>query len=380
MPRDPRDTSMSGTQRTQRRVAALEDLKNPIYLRVGSGPAGEKGEKGETGAKGEKGETGATGAEGRWASLHYTWSTNTEATDPGAGKVKRNAGSTALYISEKDKDTNAVAALLATWDDSTTTGNRGTITIRQVGAPTRYIVFQVTAALTDNGEWDTFTVTKTAEGAAPENEKEVTIEFSRSGDKGEKGEKGETGAKGEKGETGAKGEKGETGAKGEAGRAAGYAYTLSTNTDESDPGSGTLKANNALALITKLFISETDADTNKLAAEIATWDDSTSSVRGQLHIRKASTPSVFAALKITGAITDKGTWDVIPVEFITSSETGFSNGDLLLVEFVPTGDKGDKGETGAAGEKGAEGAPGVASTADWKDSCRAATTANITIS
>lgn len=49
------------------------------------------------------------------------------------------------------------------------------------------------------------------------------------------------------------------------------------------------------------------------------------------------------------------------------------------------GEKGEKGETGAKGEKGSTGEKGEkgeagASPADWKDSVRAATTANITIS
>jgi hypothetical protein len=52
----------------------------------------------------------------------------------------------------------------------------------------------------------------------------------------------------------------------------------------------------------------------------------------------------------------------------------------------PEGPKGEKGATGATGATGAEGPQGkegpagAASTEDWKASCRAATTANITIS
>lgn len=44
MPRDPRDLSVSGAARSSRRVAELEDQKDLIRLRVGSGPAGADGQ------------------------------------------------------------------------------------------------------------------------------------------------------------------------------------------------------------------------------------------------------------------------------------------------------------------------------------------------
>lgn len=43
MPRDPHDLSSSGGARQARRLGQLEDQKDPIMLRTGTGPAGENG-------------------------------------------------------------------------------------------------------------------------------------------------------------------------------------------------------------------------------------------------------------------------------------------------------------------------------------------------
>lgn len=136
---------------------------------------------------------GPEGKEGRWPGLHYTWLTNTEVSDPGAGKAKRSNTNSALRISEIDKDGNNVAAFLATWDDSTTLTNRGIIIVRQVGSPKRFRTLKITGALTDEGTWDSIPTELIAEGEALENEKEVVIEWVRTGDQGEKGEKGAEG-------------------------------------------------------------------------------------------------------------------------------------------------------------------------------------------
>jgi hypothetical protein len=65
MPRDPKDTSVTGPERTARRLGEADDQKEPIRSRVGAGPTGAEGKEGPAGPKGEKGETGATGAAGR---------------------------------------------------------------------------------------------------------------------------------------------------------------------------------------------------------------------------------------------------------------------------------------------------------------------------
>lgn len=179
--------------------------------------AGDVGSAGEKGAAGEKGEKGATGTEGRWASVRYAYLTNTEETEPAAGKLKFNAGKTSLRISETDGDGGGLSAYLAAWDDSTTTGTRGFIILRKIGTPATFAIYKVTGALVDKGTWDTLPVELVSSSGAFANEDLISVEFYRTGDKGEQGEKGATGEKGEKGSTGEKGEKGDTGAEGAKG-------------------------------------------------------------------------------------------------------------------------------------------------------------------
>lgn len=284
-------------------------------------------------------EVGLKGLEGRWAGLHYTWLTNTEVSDPGSGKAKRSNTNSALRISETDKDGNNVAAFLAAWDDSTTLTNRGTIVVRQVGSPKRFRILKITGALTDEGAWDSIPTELLAEGEALENEKEVAIEWVRTGDQGATGEKGAEGAKGVEG------------AKGAEGRSAGFKYTYSTNTESSDPGAGKLKFNNAtLSEATLLRISETDGDGNSIAAFLATIDDSTSTVKGTLTLRKVGEPAKFATFQTSGVLNDNGTWDSLTVAHVASN--GLVNNDVVTLEYSRTGDKGEKGEKGETGTKG----------------------------
>src|SRR5882672_6434412 len=104
---------------------------------------------------------------------------------------------------------------------------------------------------------------------------------------------GPQGPQGIQGATGAAGTNGTNGLK----------YTYSTNTGLTDPGSGFLKFNNVpISGASALYISETDGDSNALAAYLATWDDGTSTIRGNLILRKDSNPSVLVVVNITGTI------------------------------------------------------------------------------
>lgn len=152
-------------------------------------------------------EAAAEGPEGRSAGLKFTYSTNTEETDPGAGKLKFNkaalAEATSLRISETDGDANAIAAYLATLDDSTN-AVKGHLVLRKVAAPTVFAVFSVTGALVDKGTWDTLAVTHLVSNGLANNDV-VTVEFFRVGDAGEKGAAGAEGKEGKEGPEGTRG-------------------------------------------------------------------------------------------------------------------------------------------------------------------------------
>lgn len=134
-----------------------------------------------------------------------------------------------------------------------------------------------------------------------------------------------------------------------AGAAWGYNYIYSSTTTAADPGSGYLRFNHAtLSSATALYISETTGDSISVAADLATWDDSTSTICGRLRVMKADNPTIFATFNITGSITDSGTWDTFTVAYVVGNGT-IDNGDHVVLQFVPTGDlaalgDGDKGD------------------------------------
>jgi len=55
MPRDLIDISITSSQRSARKFGELDDQKDPIRLRVGSGPAGAEGKEGKEGKEGPAG-------------------------------------------------------------------------------------------------------------------------------------------------------------------------------------------------------------------------------------------------------------------------------------------------------------------------------------
>lgn len=144
------------------------------------------------------------------------------------------------------------------------------------------------------------------------------------------------------------GPQGEQGTQGSDGLDAAYPYQWSTSTS-GDPGSGKIAGNNAtIASITQLAVSETDSAGGSMAAVIATWDDSTSSVRALVKISKEGATENFHAFRISGAGTDQGSYWTFPVTYVATSGT-ISNGTNCAVLVIEKGDKGDTGATGSAG-------------------------------
>lgn len=134
---------------------------------------------------------------------------------------------------------------------------------------------------------------------------------------------------------------------GAAGKSAGHSYVWNTATS-GDPGSGKILGNNAtITSITAINISETDSDGNSIASNIASWDDSTSTIHGRLKIYDPVTPTNYAYFDVTGANVDAGTYDTLTVSYVGSGGT-LTNALAIYVLFIPKGDKGDVGLTGAS--------------------------------
>lgn len=268
-----------------------------------------------------EGAAGPAGPPGQHAGLAYKWNTDVTTTDPTAGKAKVNnatlASATALYISETDDDGNSLAALLATFDDGTST-IRGRILLQDPAMPVNFVFFDITGTMLDNGAWDTFIVAHVSSGGTLTNNLPVRVFFFPKGDKGDIGANG------------------------------GFKYQFNTGTS-GDPGTGKFLFNHAtFGSTTALLISETDGNANALATFLATLDDSTSANKTLVIAQKQS--GEFFAFFITGALTDAGTYDSFPITPITTFGS-IANNDILYLTFIRTGDKGDTGTTGATGRE-----------------------------
>lgn len=126
----------------------------------------------------------------------------------------------------------------------------------------------------------------------------------------------------------------------------GLLYTFSSSTSGA-PGEGKIGFNDAtLSNATGFRISETDYTGAPMGPVLATWDDSTSTIRGTLYVYKVGQLSTYVVVQITGSMTDSGGYDEFSHTYISSNGT-FAEGDQLAVLFVAKGDAGDAGSPGA---------------------------------
>lgn len=136
---------------------------------------------------------------------------------------------------------------------------------------------------------------------------------------------------------------------GPAGNPGGDKLKFATSTTAGDPGAGYLRLNAAPASATVVYLSETDASGASIAAKLATLDDSTTTAhRGVLRLMKATDQTIWHDYDVTGALTDSGVYDSVPISHIAGNGS-FAADDLLYLTFSRTGDKGATGATGATG-------------------------------
>ena len=124
-----------------------------------------------------------------------------------------------------------------------------------------------------------------------------------------------------------------------------FKYTWSTDTASSDPGSGVVKANTGtLGSIASLYISETDADGNSLAALLALLDDTTNATNGKSIVRLAKNATNWVLAKVTAAVTDNGTWDTLTLTVVASAGSFSASDTLYLVPFFNGNDGAGTGD------------------------------------
>ena len=119
-------------------------------------------------------------------------------------------------------------------------------------------------------------------------------------------------------------------------------YAWQTATGVADPGAGNIRYNSGvIGSVTSLIVSQTDKAALDQAGWFGTFDDSSSTVKGQITITNdfggAALSNVF---NVTGAPTDAGAYWTIPVAYVQGSLPAAGNTSVVL-SFVRTGDSGD---------------------------------------
>lgn len=247
--------------------------------------------------------------------LPYNFDSATTDADPGSGNLRLDnatlASVTTIYLDNLEANAADVSAFIDTWDDSGSTV-KGTVKISKVGAPSNYAIYSVTGSVTDGAGYRKVAVTHVGSNGSFAAADPISVEFVRTGDKGDSGDVGFP-----------------------------FAFDTSTTTT-SDPGAGDVRLNNAtLASVTEIAVSDTTTATGNpdVSAYLLTWDDSDSVIRGTITIQKASARENFAIYDINGASTDESGWVRFAVVHVDSAGS-FSNTDAINVSFIRAGDKG----------------------------------------
>lgn len=123
---------------------------------------------------------------------------------------------------------------------------------------------------------------------------------------------------------------------------AGIRYAFESSTSMAAPASGGLRLNNAaLASVTAIAVNATNSDAVDVSDFIATWDDSTNTVKGYIEVRKEGSGAVLGLYQLT-SVTDNTTWLQFAVTYVSGSGS-FTAADSLYLTPYRTGNKGADG-------------------------------------
>ncbi len=141
---------------------------------------------------------------------------------------------------------------------------------------------------------------------------------------------------------------------------AGMRYAFESSTSMAAPASGGLRLNNAsLASVTAIAVNATNSDAVDVSDFIATWDDSTNTVKGYVEVRKEGSGSVLGLYQLT-SVTDNTTWLQFAVTYVSGSGA-FTAADSLYLTPYRTGNAGTNGSVAISGT------PTVNQFAAWFD-------------
>ena len=262
----------------------------------------------------------ASGEDGAIPGYRYTFDTSTTDADPGSGDLRFNNGTyasaTAIYIDDADADGGSTSADVLTWDDSTST-IKGYLHITDINDITTYARFSITGSSTDGSGYNKLAVTHLASNNTFSASDELSVHFTRQGDKGSTGSTGSTAG------------------------TAGLAMTWESTTSDADPGAGKISWNNAtIASATILYVDDADDASADISAFVQSWDDVTNTTaKGYVHVAKEGTNSTYAIFKVNGSVTDASGYTKVPVAHVVSAGS-FSDDDGVGVQFVQSGADG----------------------------------------
>lgn len=123
---------------------------------------------------------------------------------------------------------------------------------------------------------------------------------------------------------------------------AGMRYAFESSTSMAAPASGGARLNNAtLASVTAMAVNATNSDGVDVSDFVATWDDSDSTVKGYVEVRKEGSGAVLGLYQLTG-VTDNTTWLQLALTYVSGSGS-FTAADSLYITPYRTGNKGTDG-------------------------------------
>lgn len=125
-------------------------------------------------------------------------------------------------------------------------------------------------------------------------------------------------------------------------------YTVDSATADADPGPGKLRFDNFAAQTSAatLRLDLLDAAGATQTTIIDSFDDSTSTVKGQFKLVKLADPAVWLSGNLTAVASPAGYRNVTISGVTGSSAAPFVNPDSVILLFTRSGDKGDPGAAG----------------------------------
>ncbi|SVA80002.1 uncharacterized protein METZ01_LOCUS132856, partial [marine metagenome] len=134
---------------------------------------------------GDKGDTGARGSD---AGLDMTFESTTTDTDQGVGKVWFDDGTLAsasvMYMDDVDANSASINSYVDSWDDSTNSALRGTVTITQKASAAIFAIYNVTGAVTSASTYSKVAVTYVTGAGSFTDADASTVSFVRTGNAG----------------------------------------------------------------------------------------------------------------------------------------------------------------------------------------------------